>query len=267
MNFTRQFWTLFKFQLTSSPLIWIYLLAFSAPLLISFQGGNYLDLLTSSPNLFFVGFLGVVLLAPEIFYNAALGQSNQWAAYSSEFLLTRAVDRNLLARSKAVALYLLALIVPTLMFFISLRHPVLQITSFTKSEQQSCLTSIPGSILLKDKYGRSDLISIPGGDIFVAAWHVWMVLLAALIVQLLIAFIQPLRYRKYIFWGIFGFFIMAPLLNTLVRANHPGADYSPWSESGFFFFAGHRDFAWSSLILLFLLTQRVWERRFAKFEQ
>ena len=40
-----------------------------------------------------------------------------------------------------------------------------------------------------------------------------------------------------------------------------------WSEHGFFVFAGHPALAWSAVILLFLLTQRFWERRFTQFEQ
>ena len=161
----------------ANPLVWIYLLAFSAPLFVSFHGGNYLNLLTSWPNLFFVGFLGVVLLAPEVFYGTSMGQGNQWAVYSSEFLLTRAVDRNLLARSKSIALFLSALIVPTWMFFASLGHSNLRITALSKSEQQACLVSFPGSVLLKNKYGlttcsfREGIFSWRPG---MSGWFFWL---------------------------------------------------------------------------------------------
>ena len=258
MNPARQFWALFKFQLTANPYIWIYLFALGMPFLIIPSHDDLMSLHQIAPtqNLFFIGFLGVLLLAPEIFYMSSTGQ---WAAYGSEFLLTRAVDRNLLARSKAVALYLVALIVPALMFLFSLRDPGLRFTSYTKNEQQACLAHIPGSSLLKDKYGHADLISISWGNILIAAWHVWEILLAALAVQLIITLIQPLRYRKYIFFGFLAIFGLAPLAGLMLHFVSP-------SEQIFLFFTGNQPLAWIGAILLFVLTQRFWERRFAQFE-
>ena len=60
-----------------------------------------------------------LLLIPERFS----AMTNQWAGNATEFLLTRATDRNILYRSKAALLYLIVLVVFGVLFLSFLKRP------------------------------------------------------------------------------------------------------------------------------------------------
>jgi hypothetical protein len=255
MNPARQFWTLFKFQLSANPFIWIYVFALATPLLFISSGIQYLDSLTRSQNLFFVGFLGVMLLAPEIMQS----NSTQWPAFGSEFLLTRAVDRIQFTRARGALFYSLVLLMPVVIFLVSLKTPDLEVITFSQEEKQECVAFIPGSVVLKNTHGL-DRIQIPGGKVRLAVWHLWSFLMTAAVVQLVIVVIEPFRFRKYIFWGLL---MCSPLLPLLVLFSHE-TFFS--SEKFFFLFTRHALLFGIETIFFVILCQLWCERRFAQQE-
>jgi hypothetical protein len=257
MNPTKQFWTLFKFQLTVNPSIWFMTLAFSMPLLFSLQiPGQILDLLIPARSLFFVAFLGVFILAPEILYPA-----NQWPGFGPEFLLTRAVDRNILTRARAALFYLLVLVVPIGILLFSLRQPNLQATTYSKILQQECLDHLTGSTLSKDGHGYFYHLSIPYGNVLLAAWHTWEFLLCAIATQMLLHIIYPFKYRRY----ILPFFALALILGIFAEIFFHQS-LSP-ADRLFFSFASHPVLLGTAGILAVILTQLWCERRFTRMEQ
>jgi hypothetical protein len=264
MNPVRQCWTLFRFQLAANPYIWFMAFAFCAPLFFVHTGHEWLNTLIPSQNLFFIGFLGVMLLAPELFYTAASGQ---WAGYSTEFLLTRAVDRTFLARAKTGCLYFITLIIPIVILALSLKNPDLKVDSYSKNEQQECVASIPGSTTLKDSSGHIEGLAIPAGNRLIAAWHCWEVVVCAAAVQILVLLIHPWPHRKFILWTIYGLVLFLPLA-TILPLFHPIFSHEPFfdSEHLFFIFAAHQLIFWVETLLFVFLAQLWCERRFAQLE-
>lgn len=267
MNKTKQFWSLFKFQAMLNPFIVFMPLMFAMPLGITyFMGSTHgyhpsLELLLSNQNLFFVGFIGVMLLAPEIFQGM-----NSVYFNGTEFLLTRAIDRPLLYRARISFFYLLVLAVPIVVFITSLRTPELQVSEYRKITHQQILAQIPGSISAPaDKHGRSDEITIPNGNILVAGWHLWMFLLAAVGTHALINLIYPLKYRRFIFWAVYLGVIFTPLLG-LRNLSSQNELLAP-TERAFLFFATHQLLLWSFAAASVLISQLWCERRFTGMEQ
>jgi hypothetical protein len=266
MKSTHQFWTLFRFQLMANPMIWFMAIAFCMPLLFQSVGHESLNFLTSSQNLVFIGFLGLVTLAPEILYTSTSGA---WAGYNSEFLLTRAVDRSIMARVKCGCFCLVAMTIPLGVLIYSLKSPDLQVDSYSKIEQQECIASISGSTTLKNHYGQSNILSIPTGNRILAAWHCWQVVTCAAVVQMVTFLVYPWPYRKYILWSLYGLGIFLPLVSiwlpsTKIPSSH---ETLPSGEHLFFIFAAHQLIFWGETLLFVLLAQLWCERRFAQLEQ
>lgn len=266
MNKTKQLWALFKFQTTINPFIWFMPLAFSGnlwiPLLTGYANERPLSSSIENYQLFFVAFISVMILAPEIFYTVAT--QNIWAS-GTEFLLTRATDRNVVYRSKSVFLYSLVLIVPFALPFLSLKKSTLITTEYSKTLQQECVTKLPGTTLSKDKYGSTDQLTIPNGNALISSWNIWTTLLTAIASQILIWAIYPLKFRRYIFWAIYAAFVLGPLL--MIGHSAVEIDRLSASEKLFLFFAPHQILAWISTILAAILAQLWCERRFARLEQ
>jgi len=266
MNTTKQFWALFKFQSTINPFIWFMPVGFSGSLWIPLLNGyaNVMPLSSALSNyqLFLVGFLAVMVLAPDLFLNEA--SRNVWAT-GTEFLLTRATDRKIVYRSKSVFLYLLVLMVPFALLFFASNGSVLKMTEYSKTLQQECVTKLPGTTLSKDKYGSTDQLTIPNGKVLINSWNVWTTLLTAIASQILIWTIYPLKFRRFIFWAIYFAVIFGPL--TMIGHSAARLDRLSASETLFLLFAPHQMFAWISTILAAILTQLWCERRFARLEQ
>ena len=266
MNKMKQFLTLFRFQTTVNPFIWFMPVAFGVPLLfgstiLSSYTPNLSSLLTVQ-NLFFVGIFGAMVLAPEKFQ---FGSTNTAWSFGTEFLLTRAIDRPILYRSKAAFLYILILSVPVINVFYSMRTPDLKVTEYSKVAQQQCLSSVPGSILVPNPSGsRSPLISIPRGNVLIEEWHFWQFVISAFGVQALILLLYPLKRRILIFYVIFMSFIFLPLFIDL---HHIRNETPSIMQRIFFPFAAHQIVFWILTALAVVIGQLWAERRYAKMEQ
>ena len=271
MNKTKQFWALFKFQTTVNPFILFMPLVFGIPLLIPLLTSSLtksyhapLETQLMIQNLFFVGFFGVMLIAPEKFQ---FGGSNVSSAYfGTEFLLTRAIDRPVLYRAKATLLYLLVLIIPLLTILHSLKEPDLIVDEYSKPVQQECLRQVPGSTLMpaESKKSPRDTISIPRGNVLVTEWQFWSFLVTAIALQLLLALLYPFKYGKFVLWLLFFGMIFVPMF---AEVHSIGNQTVSLYETLFFSFSAHQLLFWSLTASALILTQLWCERRFARFEQ
>ena len=270
MNKMKQFWALFKFQTTINPAFWFLPLAFGVPFLLPLITGSiaktyhpsFFSLLLNQ-NLFLVGFFGTMIMSPERFQ---MGAANLTASYfGSEFMLTRAIDRPVLYRVKAALLFLLVLLLPMIGVLNAAHDPDLIVSEYSKQAQQECLSQVPSSTLLPTQYkgSPSSLLSIPCGNVLVAEWQFWIFLITAVSLQLLILFLYPFRYGKWIFWSLFFALILVPLFDL----PHVGKEQPSVNEQFFFSFAGHQTLFWILTALAFIFTQLWCERRFARLEQ
>jgi hypothetical protein len=270
MNKIKQFISLFRFQSTINPAIWWMPIAFSMPLLLPlFQGSLLQDYhpgfstLLLNQNLFFVGILGSMILAPEKFQ---FGGANVTATYfGNEFVLTRAIDRHILYRVRAAFFYFLILTLPCLVILSSLKTPDLMVSEYSKPIQQQAVSHLAGSSLKAPDYNKTQLslISIPRGKVLVAEWQLWIFSASALTLQLMILILYPFRYAKIIFWIVFFAFIVVPLFDLF----NWHRDVPTMYEQAFFQFGAHQPLAWILTACLFIPAQLWCERRFAQLEQ
>jgi hypothetical protein len=273
MKTANQFWALLKFQSTINPFIWAMPIAFGLPLFLTRAlPDSYhpsLSSLLTVQNLFFVGIFGSMVIAPERFQ---WGAANAAWNPGSEFLLTRAIDRPILYRSKATFLYVLVLLMPLMSVYYSLEKPDLRVTEYSDAARQQCLSNVPGSRLEKDPSGnRYPLIFLPRGNVLIEEWHCWSFLAAIVGVQVLLLLLYALKYRILFFYVFFMGSIFVPLIWDLLWTFHNIHVGKPTStslgEGPFFFFASHQLLFWSLTALAVIAGQLWCERRFAQLEQ
>jgi hypothetical protein len=271
MTPAKQFWALLKFQTTVNPSLLIMPIIFGVPLFLpllmdfgihvqGYHPGLYS--LFTNQNLFFVGIFGAAILAPEKFqFGSSMATAN---FYGTEFLLTRAIDRPILYRVKAVFLYLLVLLFPVIAILNSARSPDIVVNEYSKAVQQLCLASVPGSTLLpaESKKQNPSLISLPRGNVLAAEWQAWVFLITAIMLQLLILALYPFKYAKWVFWPVFFGLILVPLFDI----THLGKGQPTIYEELFFLFAGHQILVWILSAIAFVLTQLICEKRFTSLE-
>ena len=166
MNTFKQFRTLFTFQASINPFIWLMPVAFGTPLLVPYLShlfsGKFhpsFTILLSNQNLFFIGIIGAMILAPEKFQLGAANITNSY--FGSEFLLTRAIDRPVLFRAKSAVLYLLVLLIPLIGLAQSLRNPDLVVDENEKSVQRLCLAQVPAARSCRPKATATFRPSLP----------------------------------------------------------------------------------------------------------
>ncbi len=269
MNKNRQLWALLKFQAAITPFAFIILmpLVLAMPYYMTFvmrlMGHDYhpgFNQLLSNQNLIFVGLIGVMLLVPEVMRTAAT--SAQWPT-GTEFLLTRAVDRNLVFRARAILFYVIILAIPLCVFPFAVVNPSLQIAEYNKIARRQVLDQMAGSMAAPaDKDGLPGNLTIPNGNPLVESWRLWTILCVAIVVQLLIFLICPLKWRRYIFWAVVAGIIFIPMSPAFTNKS----DGLSIDEAMFLFFAAHQALIWLVTIVMLFLGQLWCERRFAGLE-
>jgi len=268
MNSTKQLWALLKFQIMANPFVFILVLTFTMHIYLDFLHPipNYhpsLDRLLSNYNLFFVGFLGVVLLAPELMQSSA---SNTGWSSGTEFLLTRAIDRHLLWRARVVLFYLLVLIIPLVVFLVALRNPSLQLDEYNKTSHQQILEKIPESVPLQfnGNVSETDII-IPHGNLLVTSWRIWVFSFVAIITQTIVILVYSMKYRRYILWGIYAAF-MAYLFLSIGHHSLLN-DVLSNDEILFFYYVSELPLFWIFTVAALVFGQLWSENRFDTCDQ
>ncbi|HWA09464.1 MAG TPA: hypothetical protein VG838_08455 [Opitutaceae bacterium] len=268
MTKSKQFWVLLKFQLMARPVIWFIIILTAVPLfmvgIFSDPAHPSLEIVLHNPiifqSLFMVGIFGVWSLASEMAPSDA-----SITSIGSEFLLTRAIDRSVLYRSRAALFYLFIFLAPLAVLVYSLKSPDLWVTESSTLVQQECLTSLPGSTLVPNLGGsHSPLISIPRGALFVAAWYCWRYAVAGLGIQTLLSLLYPLKRRTPIFFTTLVTLCIVPLAFELT---HKDTGLLAGTERLFFSFAGHQWEFWILTALAIGLGQLWSERRFCQLDQ
>jgi len=253
-----------------NPFLWIFPISFSIPLLAEFrQMPDYhpsLGLLLSDYNQFLICMIGAMVLLPEAFYFGSAAASN---VGGTEFLLTRAVDRPLVYRSRAANYLLLVSAVPALLTFHALFRPDAQVGEYSRTLHDAVLAGLPGSTSAPvGAHGELKPILIPGGNVMVHAWHMGTNLLIVMAVELTMFLVLPLagRFQRWVFWGLIlgvGFLPILEPLKSLADSMH---EKVPYSEQFFFWYANHLVLYWGGMLVCVCALQLWCERRFARME-
>jgi hypothetical protein len=210
-------------------------------------------------NLFLVVLLGALLLAPEMFSQSS---TNQTVGLGAEFIRTRAVDKSVLVRAKAAFFFIVGMVAPVGVLLASLRSPDLRVAIYSRVIRLECLRCIPGSALVSDSGAHSNLVSIPLGNVLIAAWHAWQFLALAVAVQVFVYLIYPCKHRRFLFWAVIILVSLGPAIGSLLQGNTV-----PWDERLFFYFAAHQAVAWIAALGALVLGQAWCEHRYAQLEQ
>lgn len=274
MNSTKQFWTLVKFQFLLNPVMWFLPLIIGVSSLIPFliQGNSaYHSSLSfyfyTNQTFFFVGIFGSMILAPEKFL---FNRMKVAAGYSgTEFFLTRAIDRPVLYRAKAFLLCALILLLPVCTVFYFLCTPELIVQESSKIETQQVLDHIPGSALstVPSAPGLQPSIIIPRGNVLIAAWQVWVFILAIIALQFLILVLYPYKFGRTLFWVLCYLGLLGPAFLPMYQLGKNMQNMPSPPERLFYFFAEHQPAIWISTVFALILCQLWCERTFARQEQ
>jgi len=274
MNPAKQFWTLVKFQFLLNPVMWFLPLIMGMTTLIPFLSkgdATYHSSLSfyfyTNQNFFFVGIFGSMILAPDRFQ---MNRMRSMLAYSgTEFLLTRAIDRPILYRSKAFLLYALILVLPVCAMIYFLGKPALMVQEMSKNETKQVLEHVPDSIAAAapSSPGLQPTITIPYGNVLLAEWQVWNFLLAILVLQLLLSILAPFKFGRMLFWAICYLGLLGPAFLPLFQIERVAHNLPSTPETIFFFFADHQLIIWACTLLGLLACHLFCERKFARQEQ
>jgi hypothetical protein len=271
MSTWKQFWTLLKFQIQSWT-SWIMMpLMLAIPIVVdSFHTPRTSNFSTDPLNfLLYVGVWAPWFLAPRL-----LGQKAVAVSFftQTDFIFTRAIDRNIFYRARMVVFYLIVLTAPALMFFLSLRTSYLKVSFFGMDDasrvlQQQYLANIPGSFLGPGKYG-DPAVFVPSSDLLLHLWNAGVFLLTALAVQFLILLTHSLKHQLFVYFAACLGIILVPILEALAQIYLTSNRESvPLVEKLFLAYLDH-PILFIVLLASALVFGQLWcERRFARLEQ
>jgi hypothetical protein len=173
-----------------------------------------------------------------------------------------------LYRAKAFLVYILILLLPACTVVCFLRAPELIVQESSKAETQQVLNHVPGSTLsvASDAYLQPNII-IPDGRVLIAAWHLWLFLLALIALQLSILILSPYKFGGTIFWILCYLSLLGPAFLPLYHIKMQAQAQSSAQERLFYFFVEHQPIIWIFTFLAVALSQFICERNFARQEQ
>ncbi len=206
MSKIKQLWALVRFQLAMKPILFFLLMAGGFPYILTIIGFFVsrnskftppLELMMGNQTLYMAAIFAPLLLAPDL---GGPGKTNGIGASGTEFLLTRAIDRPLLFRSRSLLFFFLLLAIPLIGLVGSWNYPDLQISESNHSFYEQVLNHLTGSITgAADKEGRNTAITIQKGNILLALWYIWLPLGVGSISLLLLTLFRKFKYGSLFF--------------------------------------------------------------------
>lgn len=162
-----------------------------------------LTLLTAAPLLV----ASMIFAAEKMFVGAAglTTQTNQHVqSYSADFLLTRAIDRPILFRARAVLYWILIGLPLLVLLVLTIWRPALQIEMPLKAPNHAdyYLSHLQGAEIIKTT-SSTQVVGTPYGNVELAVTMVMFGLAAAAIWQAVVFCILKVPFRRFIVMGVF----------------------------------------------------------------
>lgn len=208
----QQFFALLRFHACASPWIWIFPVAFGMQSCISLMTrenwGNLTVALAGSSMMWITPMmLASMLFIPELFVGmqGTTQQTQQMAqSFSTEFLLTRAVDRPAVFRARAALYWVLVLLPVMLLPVLSLWKPSISIAvSLTPPGSGAVyLQNLPGAAVTKTTK-TTEVITSPTGRLAIAGALALVAVLFASFWQGFVFAIAHLKFKRWIFFTVF----------------------------------------------------------------
>jgi len=269
MSTIKQLWTLAKFQLAVTPGVSYLAIGSGFSCIAEFvlfvlfrdsKGPTSLDLLISNQLIYFVLIFGSIWLVP----NLGGGRKRQSiGAAGTEFLLTRAVDRHLLFRSRSLLFFFLLLIIPLICFAFSLHQPGQKLFESNGSLYQRVMQELPGSMpQAPDTDGKLKYIFLPEGNILIGMWRIWSPLFLGITTLSLLTFAQKYKYVWWLFSPLGLVLVIFYCFPTVFSHGFFGVERDELDPNTafFFFYATHQTLCWLIAIPALFLSLLWYER-------
>ncbi len=217
-----QFFALLRFHACASPWIWVFPIAFGMQPIIHFWGagnnwGNLTIALLGSNMMWITPILfAATVFIPELFVGmqGTTPQTHPMAqGFSAEFLLTRAVDRPVIFRSRVVFYWILALIPVLVLLALAAWRPSISIEIPLKSPGSGAmyLQSLPGAFVAKTTK-TTEVITSPTGRLAIAGTLALVSVLFTAFGQGFVFAISRFKFKRWIFYTVFIGGIVSPIL-------------------------------------------------------
>lgn len=229
MKTSSQFWTLFRFHALASPWIWVM------PLALGFQGffgmtryyGNLESALIFFNQISWIPLiLAAMVFLPEFFLGGAwtTAQTQQQVqTFGADFMLTRAVDRSCVFRTRGALFWCIIGIAVVSWIAVAAFTPAftLELSSRSGAAQNAdyYLRHLPGSFIEKTAQNGDITIKAPLGNLQIKVLMGAVALLVSAVWLVLLPLISRLSQRRWIYWGVFiaGVAVM-PFISILGRS-------------------------------------------------
>jgi hypothetical protein len=217
----RQFLALFRYNAFASPWIWVFPFTFGLqPGLSLMSRATWYSLETFLAPLTIFGFLPMMIaafvFAGERLFTGTPGLTTQTyqqiQTFAGEFLLTRAVDRPVVFRSRFTLYWTLILLPLLLVLGLTILRPEISLSVPLKSPEKAewYLSQLPGATVTRTTE-TTKVISAPHGRVGLGVAIVLLGAACATVWPAFIYAILPLRWRKVIFWGLFAVLVFLPV--------------------------------------------------------
>jgi len=213
MKTSQQFFALLRYHATASPWLWFVPFAFGMqPLLIISMGSNWNSLVMPTTSLMMLTVSPIIVAsyvfaADRIFLGApgsAMPAPQHAQSYSSDFLLTRAIDRPVLFQARTVLFWILIILPFLALLGLAIWRPAMEIELPLKlpNRAEFYLSHLPSADIAKTTKS-TQIVTSPYGNIALAASMILFCLAASAIWQAVVFAILKLPFRKIIVFGVF----------------------------------------------------------------
>ena len=209
MKTLRPILLLFRYQSSLMPWIWVFPLSYAIPGLFP-QAKFYYNLEIMSSML--SQMMWVPLMLAAYVFGSGLMMGNklsgsaggaQMAYFSSEFILTRAVDKSAVYWSRVLLYWCLTLVPILLWLLVASYSPSFKI-EVRPQNLEHYLNAFPHSYVTSDKDTKAILITVPFGNYYKTLGMAAAALIIAMAGQLAVLAIAGLNHRRWWFWGLFA---------------------------------------------------------------
>lgn len=230
----RQFLALFRYNAFASPWIWVFPFAFGLQPCVSLMASSsWRSLDTPLAPLMVWAFLPMMMaalvFAGDRLFAGTPGLTpqtyQQIQTFAGEFLLTRAIDRPAVFRSRFALYWTLILLPLFLVLALTVLRPEISLSVPLKSPEKAewYLSQLPGATVTGTT-GTVKIISSPHGRVGLGIALVLLGTACATVWPAFIYAILPLRWRKVIFWGLFSVLIFLPVGMILISKGRGGME-------------------------------------------
>ena len=216
-----QYFALLRYHLFASPWIWVFplVLGLQPSLMNMTRSGSWgaAEFVSMTPLSMLPMMLAAFIFAGEKLLGGTPGLTpqtyQQIQTFAGEFLFTRAVDRSIVFRARLTVYWTLILLPLLVLVGVMAWRPELTVTVPSKAQDQVqfYLAQLPGASLAETANKGLQKVVSPHGWVSFGMVTALVGAAMAAVWPMIVYVIMPLRFRKWIFWGLLIGIVALPL--------------------------------------------------------